>query len=145
MKDRGRRRAGELETAVLTVLWSARAVGPDADDDVWMIPLEVQSGLARGGATLAYNSVMPTLARLHTKGLTARRARGRAWEYRPTTGAVEQAASQMQSLLGAGPARAMVLSRFVEGLGKDDEAVLYELLNQSMEPSSDDRTDDASG
>jgi predicted transcriptional regulator len=143
MKQR-RRRAGELETAVLTVLWSAHVASPDAADDVWMIPQEVQTELARGGDDLAYNSVMTTLTRLHAKGLLERRGRGRAWEYRPTPGAVEQAASQMQSLLGAGPARAMVLSRFVQGLGKDDEAVLQELLNRSAEPSADDGTDDES-
>jgi predicted transcriptional regulator len=127
-----RRAAGELETAVLTVLWSARAGGGEDEQeslvDAWLTPNEVQTRLAGGGAELAYSSVMTTLARLHAKGLADRRRRGRAWEYRPAERAAERAAEQMQSLLGAGPARALVLSRFVAGLRPEDEEVLQRIL-----------------
>ena len=128
-----RRASGELETAVLTVLWSERAGIGQGDDaapsaEVWLTPNEVQSRLAGGGAELAYNSVMTTLTRLHAKGLADRRRRGRAWEYRPAERAADRAAEQMRSLLGAGPARAIVLSRFVAGLRPEDEAILQSLL-----------------
>src|SRR3954451_13772673 len=124
-----RRASGELETAVLTVMWSERAGAGQPTDgttpsDVWLTPNEVQTRLAGSGAELAYNSVMTTLTRLHGKGLADRRRRGRAWEYRPAERAADRAAEQMRSLLGAGPARAIVLSRFVAGLRPEDEALL---------------------
>jgi predicted transcriptional regulator len=131
-RARSRRAAGELETAVLAAMWSARVGGETgakpSSADVWLTPNEVQTRLASSGAELAYNSVMTTLVRLHAKGLAERRHRGRAWEYRPAERAVEHAAEQMQSLLGAGPARALVLSHFVAGLRREDEEVLQRLL-----------------
>lgn len=136
MRGSPRRAAGELETAVLTVLWAAcptraGAAGSDGEAEVWLIPAEVQAELSRGGDTLAYSSVMTTLARLHTKGLAERRARGRGWEYRPADQAVDHAAARMRALLGAGPAPALVLSRFVAGLRHEDEAVLHQLLDEA--------------
>jgi predicted transcriptional regulator len=121
-------------------MWSARAGAGHADaerrtpTEVWLTPNEVQSRLAGGGAELAYTSVMTTLARLHGKGLADRRRRGRAWEYRPAERAAEHAAEQMRSLLGAGPARALVLSRFVAGLRPEDEVVLQRLLGEADDP-----------
>jgi predicted transcriptional regulator len=131
---RTRRAAGELETAVLAAMWSARVGGEigakQSSDDVWLTPNEVQTRLASSGAELAYNSVMTTLVRLHAKGLADRRRRGRAWEYRPAERAAQHAAEQMRSLLGAGPARALVLSHFVAGLRREDEKVLQRLLGE---------------
>jgi predicted transcriptional regulator len=71
---------------------------------------------------------MSTLARLHAKGLASREPRGRAFAYRPAPGAALDMASQMESLLGEGPSRTLVLSEFVSALRPDDAAVLRTLL-----------------
>jgi predicted transcriptional regulator len=115
----GRRGAGELESAVLAALWAA---------DTPLTPAQVQTSLAAAGHQLAYTSVMTTLSRLHVKGLLDRSERGRAYAYQPTPDAADAAASRMRSLLGAGPARALVLSRFVAGLDPADEQLLQDAL-----------------
>lgn len=122
----GRRGPGQLETSVLAALWAA---------DEALTPAEVQARLADGGDDLAYTSVMTTLSRMYAKGILERAERGRAFAYRPTPAAADAAALQMRSLLGAGPARAMVLSRFVAGLAADDEALLQDLLAHASTPS----------
>lgn len=115
----GRRAAGQLEAAVLAALWA---------DGGTLTATTVQQRLAEGGDDLALTSVTTTLSRLHAKGQLERHECGRAYAYRPTAGAADAAARQMRSLLGAGSARALVLSQFVAGLEPADEAVLQELL-----------------
>lgn len=121
----GRRGPGQLETTVLATLWAA---------DAPLTPAEVQARLAKAGHELAYTSVMTTLSRMHTKGLLDRGEQGRAYTYQPAAGAADAAATQMRSLLGAGSARELVLSRFVAGLGAEDEAVLHRLLTVATRP-----------
>jgi predicted transcriptional regulator len=118
----GRREAGQLENAVLTVLWAA----PDG-----LTPAQTQQGLRERGFDLAYTSVATTLTRLHTKGLVERASAGRTFAYTPSGRAAEEAATRMRSLLGGGRARAVVLSHFVDGLAPDDEATLLGLLQRA--------------
>lgn len=129
----GRREAGELETAVLGVLWAA--AGP-------LTPGQTQAALAREGNDLAYTSVATTLVRLHAKGLVERAAEGRTHRYTPTAAAARQVADRMRGLLGDGGGRAVVLSHFVAGLSADDEATLLELL-AATEPGDPARPGDA--
>ncbi|CAO5162592.1 BlaI family transcriptional regulator, penicillinase repressor [Frankia sp. AiPs1] len=118
----GRREAGQLENAVLAVLWTA-ATG--------LTPAQTQEGLREGGFDLAYTSVATTLTRLHAKRLVDRASVGRTFVYTPSGRAAEDAAARMRSLLGGGRARAVVLSHFVEGLEPDDEATLLDLLRRA--------------
>lgn len=113
----GRRPAGSLEHEVLTALWSA---------DAALTPGEVQEALE---ADLAYTTVMTTLTRLHGKGLVQRVRAGRAYAYSPVERADEHAAQTMKDVLSQGSDRAAVLTRFVERLGPDEEAVLRRLLD----------------
>ncbi|GLZ49843.1 hypothetical protein Acsp06_60280 [Actinomycetospora sp. NBRC 106375] len=113
-EGRGR---GELESAVLEVLRTGAA----------MTPGEVRAAL---GDELAYTTVMTTLARLHAKGILARERRGRAFAYRPVSDDAGLAALRMRRVLDDGPDRDTVLSRFVDDLSDDDEAVLRRLLGE---------------
>jgi predicted transcriptional regulator len=124
--ESARRGPGQLESAVLAALWAAEEP---------LVPGDVQRRLADGGLDLAYTSVTTTLSRLQAKGQLRRHARGRAFAYEPTAYAADTAARRMMSLLGSGPARGEVLSRFVAGLTPEDEAVLGELLARTQ-PSS---------
>ncbi|WP_261561651.1 BlaI/MecI/CopY family transcriptional regulator [Frankia tisae] len=111
--------AGELESAVLAVLWEA---------DEPLTPAQTQEALTRDGHDLAYTSVATTLVRLHGKGLLERTVAGRGHAYTPTAAAARQLADRMRGLLGDGRGRAVVLSHFVAGLTADDEATLLALL-----------------
>src|SRR6266702_2441496 len=69
-----RRGAGELEAAVLSVLWEAgRALSPR----------EVQQALTgqTGAAELSYSTVVTILSRLHAKKALGRRRDGRAFRF----------------------------------------------------------------
>src|SRR6266851_5044956 len=71
-----RRGAGELEAAVLSVLWEAgRALSPG----------EVQQALTgqAGAPELSYSTVVTILSRLHAKKALERRRDGRAFRYLP--------------------------------------------------------------
>jgi predicted transcriptional regulator len=118
----GRRESGQLEHAVLTVLWAGQ---------VAMTPAQTQRGLRDQGLDLAYTSVATTLTRLYAKGLVERAAQGRTYAYTPSGQAARDAAARMRALLGGGRARAVVLSHFVAGLDPDDEATLLELLGRA--------------
>lgn len=72
MTDISRRPLGDLERAVMDVLWA-------------QAPLTVHAvGDALADRALAYNTVMTTLDRLHKKGLLAREKVAHAFHYRPT-------------------------------------------------------------
>ncbi|MCM3882332.1 BlaI/MecI/CopY family transcriptional regulator [Frankia sp. R82] len=118
----GRREAGQLENALLAVLWAAPTALSSA---------QAQQGLREQGLDLAYTSVATTLTRLHAKGLLERSSVGRTYVYTPSGRAAQEAAARMRSLLGGGRARAVVLSHFVDGLEPDDEATLLELLRRA--------------
>lgn len=116
----GRRAAGELETAVLGVLWSA--------------PVPLSAGAVQEALNgvpayhLAYNTVLTILVRLHDKGLVARERAGRGHVYAPTRAHDEAMAERMSALLGEGLDHAAVLTRFVARLSPDDERALRALL-----------------
>lgn len=116
-----RRGRGELETAILGVLWNAQAP---------MTPADVQRALP---GDLAYNTVQTILARLLAKELVVREKNGRAHTYLPARGREELAAAQMHQLLERGQDHRAVLQRFVDGLDGADEAALRELVRSMGE------------
>ena len=115
--DGGRRGRGELEGAVLDVLWAAP--GP-------MSAAEVRAAL---GGDLAYTTVLTILARLHAKGSLRRERRGRAHVYAAAADEAGLAARRMRSVLDAGSDRDTVLARFVGELDEHDEVLLRRLLD----------------
>ncbi|MFD8999871.1 BlaI/MecI/CopY family transcriptional regulator [Streptomyces sp. NPDC059582] len=111
-----RRPAGELEAAVMAVLWAAGLPLTASQ-----VQLELDSGLAR-------TTVTTILTRLHEKGVVARQRQGRGFAYRPAQDPQGLTARRMHSELDRDNDRERVLARFVAQLGPDDERVLRQLL-----------------
>lgn len=81
---------GDLEQAIMDVLWSAEAGSG----------LTVREVLDRlTGRDPAYTTVMTVLSRLETKGVTTRERDGRAWRYRPASTRESLTAEAMRSPL----------------------------------------------
>jgi predicted transcriptional regulator len=122
MADSERRDRGALESEVLAALSAAGRA---------MTPREVQATL---GGSLAYTTVMTTLARLHEKGALSRGRDGRAFSYRlagdPEAVAAALTARRMRKILDAGGDRTVALTRFVADLGHDDEMLLAQILQR---------------
>ena len=114
----GRRAAGELEAAVLSVLQAAGSA---------LSPGEVRDRL---GGDLAYTTVVTILSRLHAKGVLERRKAGRAFLYMPVADEPGLAARRMARVLNAEPDREAVLARFVSGLSDADEELLRRMLGE---------------
>jgi predicted transcriptional regulator len=124
-----RRDPGGLERDVVAALAAAGAA------------LTANDVLAELGGTLAYTTVMTTLARLYDKRVLDRQRAGRAYAYRlaepPESINEALAARQMRRLLDRGGDRAGVLTRFVADLDPADERLLAELLTGgSTEPET---------
>jgi predicted transcriptional regulator len=108
-----------LEDEVLAVLWSES--GPVG-------PAEVQTRLE---GSLAYTTVMTTLARLHRKGLATRERAGRGFRYAPAVDEASHTAEAMKDLLARRHDRAAVLAQFVSRLSPGDEETLQRLLREA--------------
>jgi predicted transcriptional regulator len=112
-----RREAGELESEILAALWASSQ--PMAPGDV----------LRELGGSLAYTTVMTTLARLFEKGLVARRRSGRSYSYSPSVREADLAARRFRTMLDRGHDRDAVLQGFVGELSPDEERALRTLLS----------------
>lgn len=113
MIDISRRPLGDLERAVMDVLWSR---APLSVHDVCEALTE---------RSLAYNTVMTTLDRLYKKGLLAREKAGHAFHYRPRLDrpAYERllVAAVLEDLPTA--SREAVVSGFLDFVAADDGAL----------------------
>lgn len=121
-ESRGLRRgAGELESAVLAVLWTAGEP---------LNPHDVRERLAAsaGDDALSYSTVVTILSRLHEKGSLQRHRDGRAFRYAPVADEAGLAARRLSAMLDRAPDREAVLSRFVNDLSDTDEQLLRNLL-----------------
>src|SRR5262249_44908254 len=94
--EAGRRAAGELEAAALTVLQDAVA------------PLSAAEVLDRLGGGLAYTTVVTILARLHGKGVLRRHKDGRLFRYEPADDQAGLAVRRLARMLDAEPDRERV-------------------------------------
>jgi predicted transcriptional regulator len=108
---------GELERAVMEVLWAAP--GP-------CTARHVQDALADRG--LATTTVLTVLGRLERKKLVEREREGRAHRYRATGTREDHIAALMRDALNGAPDRGAVLARFFGGMPPDDQARLRDLL-----------------
>ncbi len=109
---------GELESAVMDILWAAP--GP-------MRVRDVLEGLAPG-RTLAYTTVMTVLDNLHRKGWVQREMQGRAYRYRPTASREEVTARALRSLLDSSGDAEAVLLHFVRSVSDREFTVLRDAL-----------------
>src|SRR5438445_8960627 len=116
-----RRGAGQLESAVLEVLWEAGEP---------LNPNQVRERLpvAAGEDALSYSTVVTILSRLYEKGALQRHRDGRAFRYAPVADEAGLAARRLSAMLDKEPDRQAVLSRFVADLSESDEALLRRVL-----------------
>jgi len=114
-----RRPSGELESAVLELLWAAEG------------PLTAGQVQRRIGRDLARTTVTTILIRLHDKGAVSRTRSGRGYAYTPTQDAPGLTARRMRAELEKENDRGTVLARFVSELSDADERLLRELLDGS--------------
>jgi predicted transcriptional regulator len=108
---------GELERAVMEVLWAASRPCTARD---------VQDALAE--RDLATTTVLTVLGRLERKGLVGRERDGRAHRYRATGTREDHIAALMRDALDGAPDRGAVLARFFGGMDPDEQATLRNLL-----------------
>lgn len=80
---------GELEQAVMDILWSSTSQLSVRDVHDQLI----------GDRELAYTTVMTVLDRLAKKGLVLRNLDGRAWLYRPSQTRAAEVAAEVRELL----------------------------------------------
>lgn len=119
MANTPRKPLGELEAAILGVLW---------DDANKLSVRRVQEGLARE-QTLAYTTVMTVLDRLFDKGLVAREKDGKAFVYWPMLTREAYLGGQAARMLTEleVPVQRDVLMAFLDSAEHADPAVLGEL------------------
>jgi predicted transcriptional regulator len=108
------RRIGDLESAILDVLWSASG---------WLSGREILERL--GGESKAYTTVLTVLGRLVEKSLVERAEAGRAFVYRAAGDPDELTAQAIRELLAASAHPRAALAHFVAGL--DDPDLIAEL------------------
>ena len=119
MEEMARLGSGELEAAVMDVLW---------DRGGWRTPGEVHEVLS-ADRTLVYTTVMTILVRLWTKGRLERKRDGRAFVYRPLQTREEYVAARMGADLLRAHDRRAALTCFVKAMSSADRAQLRRTLS----------------
>jgi predicted transcriptional regulator len=110
---------GDLERAVMTVLWDS-ADGASAQ--------EIRSAL--DGPELAVTTVLTVLTRLTRKGLVVRSEGGRAHRYFASRPRAEFLSELMTEALQSTDDRGAVLAKFLGSIGPEDTDVLRGLLRR---------------
>ena len=116
-------RLGELERAVMDVLWDRGS--PATVRDV--------ADLLRG-RELAYTTVMTVLDRLAGKGMVERERAGRAWVYRPAASREAYIAQLMLDALDLAGSRDAALVRFARSVSGSEAEVLRAALADPAAP-----------
>jgi predicted transcriptional regulator len=116
-------RLGELERAVMEVLWSRG--GP-------VSVRTVHEDLA--ARELAYTTVMTVLTRLADKGFVTRERDGRAWLYAAAAGRDQYVAELMLEALGQTPDRGGALASFARSVSPEDARMLRDALPKPPRP-----------
>jgi predicted transcriptional regulator len=114
--------SGQLERAVLQVLWDSPAPVPARD---------VLTALTQRDPTqreLAVTTVLTVLDRLRRKGLVHRERDGRAHRYAASVTREEYVAGLMLDALGQAPDRGAALTRFLGGVSAADTDHLRQAL-----------------
>ncbi|HEY3501503.1 MAG TPA: BlaI/MecI/CopY family transcriptional regulator [Actinocatenispora sp.] len=114
-------RLGELERAVMEVLWSAPE-SCTARDIVTALP----------DRDLAATTVLTVLSRLERKDLVARDRDGRAHRYRPTASREEHAAALMREALDTAEDRSAALASFASQVSPGEAEALAASLAEAV-------------
>jgi predicted transcriptional regulator len=125
---------GDLERAVMDVLWSQNAADPD---DNGLTANELRDLLAQAtadgadGKELAVTTVLTVLSRLEKKGLVQRGRDIRPHRYRAVTSREEHTVELMHEVLGSAPDREAVLARFIGTVTEQEAEALRKILSSS--------------
>ena len=123
-------RLGELERAVMDVLWDRAAPATVR---------EVADALS--GRELAYTTVMTVLDRLAGKGMVERERAGRAWSYRPAAPRDAYIAQLMLDALELTGSKDAALVRFARSVSGDEADVLRAALDRAEHRPDEPRPD----
>jgi predicted transcriptional regulator len=119
-------RLGDLERAVMEILWDLPAADP-ARPRPTLTAREVAAALARS-RSLAYTTVLTVLDRLERKGLVRRLRDGRAHHYSPMASRAAYVAELMLEALGSASDRDAVLMHFADQVSGEEAEVLRRAL-----------------
>ncbi|MEJ2858641.1 MULTISPECIES: BlaI/MecI/CopY family transcriptional regulator [unclassified Saccharothrix] len=108
---------GELESAVMDVLWSASGT-----------TMKVRDVLERLDRPLAYTTVMTVLDNLHRKGWVQRELDGKAYRYEPAVGRAEAAANAVREVLSTSGDPEGVLLHFARSASERETELLRRAL-----------------
>ncbi len=113
---------GELERAVMEILWEAEA------------PAKVRDVLDRldTGKNLAYTTVMTVLDNLHRKEWAVRERVGKAYLYRPSISRAEAAARSLREVLDDSGDPEAVLLHFARSASAEESKA----LRQGLRPTT---------
>ncbi|WP_158883122.1 BlaI/MecI/CopY family transcriptional regulator [Amycolatopsis anabasis] len=111
---------GELEAAIMDVLWRTRE------------PMRVREVLEQLNQrrNLAYTTVMTVLDNLHRKDWVRRDVDGRAYRYRPATSREEAAARALRDVLDSTGDPESVLLHFAKSVSPSESEVLRRALRK---------------
>ena len=111
---------GDLESVVMTLLWSA---------DTPMTVREVLDRMDRQ-PPLAYTTVLTVVDNLHRKGFLTRAKDGRAFRYQPVKAREEYAADLMADVLSSSGDRSETLLNFVHRMSAEELSRLRRALGE---------------
>ena len=104
------REFGDLESAIMDVMWAADRPYPVR---------EVRERMEYS-RSVAYTTVMTVMDILHRKGVLRREKHGRAWRYWPAEAREEHDARLMAEVLRSGGNRVITMRRFLERVSDDE-------------------------
>lgn len=115
---------GELEAAVMDVLWRAAA------------PIKVRDVLDRldTGKSLAYTTIMTVLDNLHRKEWVQRELHGKAYLYAASFSREEAAARALREVLDSSGDPEAVLMHFASSVSEQESDVLRRGLRRKRRP-----------
>jgi predicted transcriptional regulator len=122
---------GELERAVMDLLWQADSEDPA---EIAFTANALRDRLARktesspDGKELAVTTVLTVLSRLEKKGLVKRERDIRPHRYRAVTSREEHTVELMNEVLGSAPDREAVLAKFIGSVSEQEAETLRKLL-----------------
>jgi predicted transcriptional regulator len=128
-------RLGDLERAVMEVLWDLPASLPDGSAPATATARQIADRLA-ARRPLAYTTVLTVLHRLERKRLVRRLREGRAHRYAPMASREAYVTQLMVEALGGVSDPGAVLVRFAETVSREEAEVLRRALRADATPAT---------
>jgi predicted transcriptional regulator len=115
------REFGELETAIMDVMWAAEQP---------CVVREVRERMCYS-RPVAYTTVMTVMNILHRKAVLCREKHGRAWRYWPAETREEHDARLMAEVLRSGGDEGVTMRRFLEQVSAEEMASLLNAVSDA--------------